>query len=347
MGILKLDHVSKKYKDKVAVDDICLELTQHAFVVLVGPSGCGKTTLLNLIAGFEKPDSGEIFLYDQDVSTYSVDKRALAMVFQSAAIFDYMSVYDNIAFGFSEHQNHEQMNAQVQECAALMKIDALLNRKAKTLSGGEKQRVSIARALIHKPKLFLMDEPLSALDARLKNELRIELAALYRQRETTFFYVTHDQMEAMTLADCLIVMKEGSFQQIGSPAQVYTDPDNLFTASFLGKYEINQFRGSIRHHRLYWDQQCWEVNQRIDDQEIVIAVREQYLYEDELGMEGIVVMIEDHGDSRYYHIKVKDSMIIMKANERKPHILYQKIRFLFELKHAFLFRSDTEERIRI
>lgn len=345
MSILKLDHVSKAYKNKIAVDDVSLDLKQHAFVVLVGPSGCGKTTLLNIIAGFEIADSGLISLCDQDISTLDVDKRELAMVFQSAAIFDHMSVFENIAFGISDHQKHDEIKQRVYECAKLMKIETMLKRKATTLSGGEKQRVAIARALIRKPKLFLMDEPLSALDARLKNELRIELAALYNQKDTTFLYVTHDQIEAMTLADCLIVMRDGAFQQIGAPTQVYADPNNLFTASFLGKYEINQFKGTIHNRCLYWHDQCWKLDKNIKNQEVIIAVREQFLYVDEFGMSGIVVMIEDHGDSKYYHIKIDDSIVVMKEDTHKPLTLYQSISIVFNIEDVFLFNVDTEERI--
>lgn len=345
MSFLKLEHITKTYLQKKALDDITFTIDQNAFVVLAGPSGCGKSTLLNIIAGLEKSNSGMIYLNDKEIQNALPKDRNMAMVFQEAALFDHLTAYENIAFGLLDEIEKVAEHHYIMECAALLKIERLLNHKAKTLSGGERQRVSIARALVRKPKLFLMDEPLSSLDARLKNELRIELAALYHKNDTAFLYVTHDQMEAMTLADILILMKDGKIQQVGPPKQIYRQPINLFTASFLGKYDINVFRGKIYNQTLYWEEKAWPIQNAVQDQDVIIAVRESYIFLADHGYCGTVVLIEDIGDARYCRIQHRDGIMVMKEDSQKPVQLQEVIYVSFCKEHILTFNKSNEERI--
>ena len=234
MSKLVLKNITKSYGDIKAVQDFHLELSDKSFVVLAGPSGCGKTTLLQLVAGFLSPDSGEIYIDDELVNQKAPAQRNISMVFQEAALFPHMSVFENISFGLA-HSGMKQQDIKeaVDQICELLGICDLLERKAGDLSGGQRQRCAIARALVRKPSLFLMDEPLSSLDARLKTQLRIEIAQLYQKNDATFLYVTHDQMEAMTLADILIIMKDGQIVEQGSVAQIFAHPACAYTRQLL------------------------------------------------------------------------------------------------------------------
>lgn len=348
MAEIKIQHMSKSYGKKKALDDVSLELTKKAFVVLAGPSGCGKTTLLQGIAGLLPMDDGTLMIDGQDMLDIEPGKRDIAIIFQEDALFPHLSVFDNIAFGLGYGgMKKEEIISSVEHMAKLLRITPLLKRKASTLSGGEKQRVAIARAIVHKPKLFLMDEPLSSLDARLRNQLRIEIAQLYQASSATFLYVTHDQAEAMTLATTLIVMNEGRIQQIGNPQELYRHPINLFTANFLGKYEINQFKGHIRDHKLYWKDNCLPLVNSYDDSDVIIALREQQMILDDDGCDGEIVLVEDLGDEKFYHIKYEDGTIVMKDNGDHNFAVSTHIRFMLNWKKALFFDVDTHIRMDI
>ncbi len=226
----------------LAVNDFNLEIEDREFIVLVGPSGCGKSTLLRMIAGLDDITSGELYIDGKLVNSLPPKKRDISMVFQNYSLYPHMSVYKNIAFPLKiRHVNKKEIDAKVKEVAEILGITEYLRRKPKALSGGQRQRVAIGRAMMRSPKVFLMDEPLSNLDAKLRGQMRIEIKKLSERLNTTFVYVTHDQIEAMTLGDRIVILKEGITQQVGTPSEVYNNPANLFTAGFIGTPQMNFF----------------------------------------------------------------------------------------------------------
>ena len=241
MAGLTLKHIKKIYDNQVvAVEDFCMDIADKEFIVLVGPSGCGKSTVLRMIAGLEEITEGELYIDGQYMNDVEPKARDISMVFQNYALFPHMTVYDNIAFGLKRRKvPKNEIDKKVREAAEILQISELLQRKPKALSGGQRQRVAIGRAIVRQPKVYLMDEPLSNLDAKLRNQMRSELKKLHKQMNTTFIYVTHDQTEAMTLGDRIVVMKKGHIQQIGTPHEVFDHPRNLFVASFIGTPQMN------------------------------------------------------------------------------------------------------------
>jgi len=243
MAKLTLKHISKSYGNgTMAVKDFSLDIEDGEFVVFVGPSGCGKTTILRMIAGLETIDSGEIFLDGTSICGMPPQKRDITMVFQNYALYPTMTVFENIAFPLKMRKlRRDEIRDRVDYVARTLEIQDLLNRKPKQLSGGEKQRVAMGRAMVREPKLFLLDEPLSNLDAKLRMSLRSKIAELHKRLHTTTIYVTHDQAEAMTLADKLVVMRVGKIEQVGTPEEIYNRPANPFVAGFFGSLPINFF----------------------------------------------------------------------------------------------------------
>jgi multiple sugar transport system ATP-binding protein len=247
-----LDHVTKRFSDEVvALDDLSLEVADGEFLILVGPSGCGKTTALRLVAGLEKPSSGTITIGDRVVNDITPRDRDIAMVFQNYALYPHMTVYRNLAFGLKERKTPKpEIERRVREASAILGLDDLLKRRPAQLSGGQRQRVAMGRALVREPSAFLLDEPLSNLDAKLRVQMRAELKRIHQRLGITTIYVTHDQVEAMTLGDRIVVMSNGRVQQIGAPQEVYREPRNLFVAGFIGSPPMNLLRGRAGDGRL-------------------------------------------------------------------------------------------------
>ena len=246
MSSITLKHIHKAYGKDVIIPDLNFTIEDNSFTVLVGPSGCGKSTTLRMIAGLEKPTSGEILIDDQNVVDMAPGKRGIAMVFQNYALYPNMTVYGNLAYALKIRKvPKKEIDKKVHQVAKVLEIEQLLDRKPSALSGGQKQRVAIGSAIIRKPKAFLMDEPLSNLDAKLRAQMRIELAKLHRELGTTMIYVTHDQTEAMTLGTRIVVMKDGVVQQVESPANIYNNPRNQFVAGFIGSPSMNFFDAYI------------------------------------------------------------------------------------------------------
>jgi len=240
MANVVLKNLSKRFGDVVAVNDVNLEIADREFVVLVGPSGCGKTTTLRMVAGLEEISGGEIVIGDRVVNKLTPMERNIAMVFQSYALYPHMKVFDNMAFGLKMRKvSKEQREKQVLKAAEILGIEELLDRKPKQLSGGQRQRVALGRAIVRDPDVFLFDEPLSNLDAKLRVQMRIELKKLHERLLATVIYVTHDQVEAMTMGDRIVVMKDGIVQQVGSPLEIYNHPANRFVAGFIGSPAMN------------------------------------------------------------------------------------------------------------
>jgi multiple sugar transport system ATP-binding protein len=240
MAKVVYEHVTKRYREIVAIDDLSLEIQDKEFLVLVGPSGCGKSTAIRLLAGLETLTAGNIYLGDGLVNDVPVRDRDIAMVFQSYALYPHMSVFDNMAFGLEMHRTPKnEIRRRVIDAAEALGIEELLKRKPGQLSGGQRQRVALGRAIVREPQVFLFDEPLSNLDAKLRVQTRTELSKLHQRLGTTFIYVTHDQVEAMTMATRIAVLKDGLLQQVGTPEELYFQPDNVFVAGFIGSPAMN------------------------------------------------------------------------------------------------------------
>ena len=240
MAFLKFEDIDKSFGENNVISKFNLEVEKGKFIVLLGPSGCGKSTLLRMIAGLEKIDYGKILLENNLLNDLLPSKRQIAMVFQSYALYPHMNVFQNISFGLkSEKIPKDKIKEKVIEAAKILKIEDLLNRKPKELSGGQRQRVAIGRAITRNPKLFLFDEPLSNLDAALRSEMRVEISKLHKKLKSNIVYVTHDQIEAMTLADKIVIMNNGKIEQYGSPEDIYNNPKNIFVAEFIGNPKMN------------------------------------------------------------------------------------------------------------
>ena len=253
MAKVVIENLSKHFGDVVAVDDLTLEIVDREFLTLLGPSGCGKTTTLNIIAGLEDPTSGRVFFDDDEVTNVPPERRDIAMVFQTYALYPHMRVYDNIAFGLRMRRTPvDEIEQLVQEAAKAMEIDHLLRRKPRELSGGQRQRVALARAIVRNAHVFLLDEPLSNLDAKLRVTMRTELKRLHAELEKTFVYVTHDQAESLIMSDRIVVLNEGKLQQLGTPEEIYNQPANAFIAGFVGSPPMNFFDGQLQNGGEQW-----------------------------------------------------------------------------------------------
>ena len=248
MAKATLEHLTKTFGDVVAVDNLSLEIADREFLTLLGPSGCGKTTTLNIIAGLDAPTSGRILFDADDVTDMPPERRDVAMVFQTYALYPHMRVYDNIAFGLRMRRTpHHEIKQRVEEVTAAMEIDHLLQRKPRQLSGGQRQRVALARAIVRDPRVFLLDEPLSNVDAKLRVSMRTEIKRLHAELEKTFVYVTHDQAESLIMSDRIAILNNGALQQLGTPIDIYNHPANAFVAGFVGSPPMNFFDGELKN----------------------------------------------------------------------------------------------------
>jgi len=311
----------------VAVQEFNLEIADREFVVLVGPSGCGKSTTLRMIAGLEEISDGELWVGDKLVNDVAPKDRDIAMVFQSYALYPHMTVYENMAFALKlRHTPKAEVDRRVKEAAELLDITQFLGRKPKALSGGQRQRVAIGRAIVRDPKVMLMDEPLSNLDAKLRNQMRAELIKMRERIDTTFVYVTHDQTEAMTLGDRIVIMKDGFIQQIGTPQQVFDHPYNLFVAGFIGSPQMNFFDAKlIKQGDRYAVELCGHVVEvsedkqtaltanNVEEQEIVLGVRPEHMMLQEGGIASKIEVNELMGSSVHLHVDIngKDVIVIV------------------------------------
>lgn len=292
MATLKLENINKIYDNNVqAVFDFNLEIHDKEFIVFVGPSGCGKSTTLRMIAGLEDITSGSLEIDGKQMNDVDPKDRDIAMVFQSYALYPHMSVYDNMAFGLKlKKMPKDEIDRRVKEAAQILEITEYLKRKPKALSGGQRQRVALGRAIVRNAKVFLMDEPLSNLDAKLRVQMRSEIIKLHERLDATTIYVTHDQTEAMTMASRIVVMKGGYIQQIGSPKEIYTNPVNMFVASFVGAPAMNFINGTYKNHMFHYDGLTFQIPEMFHDQlkayegkEIVLGIRPEDIH-----AEGIV-----------------------------------------------------------
>ena len=246
MATIELKNIEKSFGNNKVINNFNIKINDGEFIVLVGPSGCGKSTLLRMISGLESVDKGEIHLDNKIINNLIPSKRGIAMVFQSYALYPHMNVYENMSFGLkTEKLKKNEIDKKVKDAAKTLQIEDLLERKPRQLSGGQRQRVAIGRAITRNPKLFLFDEPLSNLDAALRSEMRVEISKLHKQLNTNMIYVTHDQIEAMTLADKIVILNNGNVEQVGTPDEIYNNPSNIFVAEFIGVPKMNILKNGI------------------------------------------------------------------------------------------------------
>jgi len=309
MSELKIEHICKSFDEQTVLDDFQLEVAAGSLVVVLGPSGCGKSTLLRLIAGLETPDNGRIILDGRDITELEPQKRKTAMVFQNYALYPHMTVFENIAFPLkvSRTPKHDMVKI-VGDTARLLELDKLLDRRPAQLSGGQRQRVALGRGLVRQPSIFLLDEPLSNLDAALRLKMRQEIVALQKRLGITMIYVTHDQIEALTMADRMVVLKDGKIRQIGSPADIYSDPQDSFVASFIGTPPINLFDDEIIDGRI--KTLSLEVPGNIPDGRYTVGIRPEHLVADDNGpISGEIAAREYIGAVSYIKIRVGENLM--------------------------------------
>ena len=309
----------------VAVQEFNLEIKDKEFIVLVGPSGCGKSTTLRMIAGLEEISGGELYIGDKLVNDVAPKDRDIAMVFQNYALYPHMTVYENMAFALKlRHAPKDEIDKKVKEAAEILDITQYLGRKPKALSGGQRQRVAIGRAIVRNPQVMLMDEPLSNLDAKLRNQMRAEIIKLRQRIDTTFIYVTHDQTEAMTLGDRIVIMKDGFIQQIGTPQEVFNHPYNLFVAGFIGTPQMNLFDAKLVKRdgkyavqldnltvELSAEKQAKLAANNVAEQDIVLGVRPEHIELSKDGINAKVDVSEMMGSSVHLHVTAMDRDVVL------------------------------------
>ncbi len=366
MASVNFDHVFKRFGEVTAVNDLHIDIEDKEFLVLVGPSGCGKTTALRCLAGLEDITEGKIFIGDQIVNDVAPKDRDIAMVFQSYALYPHMSVYDNMAFGLKLRKYpKDEIKRRVDEAASVLGIESLLDRKPRQLSGGQRQRVALGRAIVREPKVFLLDEPLSNLDAKLRVQTRTEITKLHQKLQTTFIYVTHDQVEAMTMASRIAVMNYGVLQQIDSPQSLYDHPDNLFVAGFIGSPAMNFFDAKVTKDgsNIYVDTGAFSVkipDGRVDvympyeGKSVIFGLRPEDIYDpkyeapDIIGepVEGNVEVTELMGNEIFVFLKSGDHDYVARVDPRTNFRMGDKGEVTFNMGNMHIFDKETEQAIR-
>jgi len=351
MASVKFSNVEKWFGETGAVRDFSIEAQDGEFIVLVGPSGCGKTTLLRLLAGLEELDSGDIFINDHLVNDVASKDRDIAMVFQNYALYPHMDVFNNMAFGLKLRKyTKNEIKNRVQEAAEILRIEKLLERKPKELSGGEKQRVALGRAIVRHPKVFLFDEPLSNLDAKLRVQMRAEIKKLHSQFKTTMIYVTHDQVEAMTMGDRIAIMNEGRSQQVGSPLEVYQNPANLFVAGFIGSPSMNFITGYVKDGQLTNEKISIDLSEALEVKElegmqVILGIRPEDVHLSEDGLELPLLVAEPLGNETLLHLDGGQNILVAKVQREETKGMGNIPKIKFDLDKIYLFDIETEQPI--
>lgn len=365
MANVILKNIDKVYENKFhAVKNTSLEIEDEEFVVVVGPSGCGKSTVLRMIAGLEEITSGEIYIGDKCINNVEPKNRDIAMVFQNYALYPHMTVFENMAFGLKlRKMKKKEIEKRVLEAAKTLDMEDLLNRKPKQLSGGQRQRVALGRAIVRSPQVFLMDEPLSNLDAKLRVQMRSEIARLHNKLKTTIIYVTHDQIEAMTLGSKVVVMKDGEIQQVGIPQQVYNSPINIFVASFIGTPQINLIDAKVieksgevyieigeEYLQLPEDKKDIVKTKGYIGKPVVLGVRPENIELSSISgnpsIKGNIDVIENLGSEIYLYITTSFGDVVAKTNIGEDNFkIGDEIKLYFNTRKIHLFNKESEENI--
>lgn len=368
MARVQLGNIWKKYSgDVVAVKDFNLDIQDKEFVVFVGPSGCGKTTTLRMIAGLEDISAGDLYIGERRVNDVAPKDRDIAMVFQNYALYPHMTVFQNMAFGLKLRKVPKaQIDKLVHQAAQILDIEHLLERKPKALSGGQRQRVALGRAIVREPQVFLMDEPLSNLDAKLRVQMRAEIRKLHQRIQTTVIYVTHDQTEAMTMGDRIVVMKDGVVQQCDTPQQVYNHPVNMFVAGFIGSPAMNFIKGELVQESDAILFRAPEVSIRLPEgrydafrqagvvgKEVVLGVRPEDLHNEDMMHETYpdailnahVEVAENMGSEVFIHVNVGGQSLISRVSSRYQFTPGSEVKLAVDLNKAHIFDVETEETV--
>ncbi|MBQ7300376.1 MAG: sn-glycerol-3-phosphate ABC transporter ATP-binding protein UgpC [Clostridia bacterium] len=366
MASLSLKHIYKKYPGGVtAVSDFCLEIKDKEFIIFVGPSGCGKSTTLRMIAGLEEITEGELFIGDRLVNDVAPKDRDIAMVFQNYALYPHMSVFDNMAFGLKLRKvPKEEIKRKVEEAARILDISHLLDRKPKALSGGQKQRVALGRAIVRDPKVFLLDEPLSNLDAKLRAQMRTELTKIHKRLGTTFIYVTHDQVEAMTMATRIVVMKDGVIQQVDTPQNLYDAPCNVFVAGFIGTPQMNFINAKLEKkgedvYVTFGNNSLKLPAEKVDNpdlkpyigEEVIVGIRPECIHDEERYLtampestiETYVEVTELMGAEIYLYLVTDEQTLTARVSSRSTARSGDTIKVAMEVSRMHIFDKDTEK----
>jgi multiple sugar transport system ATP-binding protein len=366
MANVSYKHVTKRFGDVIAVSDLSIEVADKEFLVFVGPSGCGKSTSLRMLAGLEEIDEGEIYIGDRLVNDVPPKDRDIAMVFQSYALYPHMTVYDNMAFGLKLRKVPKQeIDRRVKEAAGILGIEHLLDRKPKQLSGGQRQRVAVGRAIVREPNVFLMDEPLSNLDAKLRVQARAEISKLHQRLGTTFIYVTHDQVEAMTMGTRIAVLRDGVLQQVDTPQRLYDLPNNVFVAGFMGSPAMNFFDATLVEEdgTMYAD--CKDFRVAIPDEstgpyksllgkEVVMGLRPEHVHDPEYPPPGIlpamveakVEITELMGNEINVFFTTDHTDFMGRFDPRTKVSVGMTKRAAFDMSRIHVFDKQTEKAIR-
>ena len=356
MARVNLSHLKKVYDGNVtAVYDFDIDIQDGEFIVIVGPSGCGKSTTLRMIAGLEEITDGHAYVGDKEVTNLASKDRDMAMVFQNYALYAHMTIYQNMAFSLTlRKEKKEVIHRKVMAAARILGLTDQLNKKPKQLSGGQRQRVAVGRAIVRNPKVFLFDEPLSNLDAKLRVTMRREIKLLHQKLKTTMIYVTHDQVEALTLADRIVVMSMGYVQQIGTPLEIYADPNNKFVASFVGNPPMNFFNGAItedgkeyvaKDFSFKLDEKRQELLKGYAGKNVILGVRPEHTVEGgELNMK--IEMIEHMGPATLFHCMLGETKIQVKLPGWLEYNENEELHASFNQDLICFFDSETEDRIR-
>ncbi|OPJ55030.1 ABC transporter ATP-binding protein [Alkalithermobacter paradoxus] len=368
MAGLVLKDICKEYDNGYkAVKNVNIEIKDKEFIVLVGPSGCGKSTTLRMIAGLEDITSGEMYIGDRLVNDVSPKDRDIAMVFQNYALYPHMNVYDNMAFGLKLRKvPKDEIDKKVKEAAKILDLAHLLDRKPKALSGGQRQRVALGRAIVRQPQVFLMDEPLSNLDAKLRGQMRTEISRLHKELEATFIYVTHDQVEAMTMGDRIVVMKDGVVQQIDTPQKIYEKPDNMFVAGFIGSPQMNFIEVELKEENKDIIASFENISIKLPggkgkvlkdkeyiNKKVIMGIRPEDIHDEEVFLsaspdtifEAIVDIREIMGAEIYAYLKVGSTPITARFDGRVKINPKDKLKLAFDGNKIHIFDKETELRI--
>jgi len=362
MARVELREVTKLYDNNVvAVNRANINIRDKEFVVLVGPSGCGKSTTLRMVAGLEEVSSGEIYIGDRVVNEVQPKDRDIAMVFQNYALYPHMTVYDNMAFGLKLRKYPKtEIEQRVGEAARILSIEPYLDRKPKALSGGQRQRVAVGRAIVRKPQVFLFDEPLSNLDAKLRVQMRTEISKLHTRLETTMIYVTHDQVEAMTMGDRIVVMKDGNIQQIDTPLNLYNHPKNKFVAGFIGSPAMNFITGKVAHaNGLFFNEGRFQFQapkkfaaglEKLKDREVILGIRPEdfHLADNAAGVAekaeitAVVEVVEPMGNEIYLYLNTGINSLVARVNARSEPPIGSQLELVVDMSKAHFFDSQSE-----
>ena len=363
MANLVLKNIGKTYPNGfVAVKDFNLEIQDKEFIIFVGPSGCGKSTTLRMIAGLEEISDGELYIDDKLMNNVEPKDRDIAMVFQNYALYPHMSVYDNMAFGLKQRKvPKEEIKEKVEYAAKILGLEDLLNRKPKALSGGQRQRVAMGRAIVRNPKVFLMDEPLSNLDAKLRVQMRTELAELHQRLGNTMIYVTHDQTEAMTLGTRIVVMKDGVVQQVDTPQNLYEKPCNLFVAGFMGSPQMNFLDSEVlvendnvylllEDKKILLPKEKAQALKEYNGKTVVLGIRPEYVYDDETNIKNADVVFESKvhvyellGAEVFLYFDIANTPVTARVEPNTPARVGDIVKICFDVNKINVFDKETEK----